>query len=619
MNNLSTRILVALVAAGISVAAFAQSAPAQRTFSSYFFFGDSLTDNGNTFFYTGQPPAPYVGGRFSNGPTFAEYLRSGLTAVTAAPSSQKTNINFAFAGATATGSTPVPASLGVQLSLYQSRGITASPNDLFVVLAGANDILNGVQVAANQNATAMSGIGVGASTAVASSVQSLASFGAKNILVLNLPDISKTPRFTTGSGVAAASLVQNASYAFNNDIKGRIAGLSLAADVNVTVFDLSAVLQTILSNPQRFGFSVTNQEYVGILLAGGNPGDVNNYVFWDGIHPTTKTHQIFANVLTEVLNPEFVLGTAAVQSTVALLASDLSADAIAARLDGARVSLGRHETADGYITVSSKNGAFDVAGYRYAFDYSGSDVTAGFDLNLSKNLLVGAAVSAENIRTTLSAGAGSFKFRGQLVSAYAQWKAGRFFADAVGSYGSHDLKDVRRTTALGAMETSGKVDGDRLGGSVRVGFDVATEKLHFTPFAGLRYAKATLDTYTETGVASLNYTFNEQTAKSFDGLVGATADWSIGTKSLPMVLGVTAVYQKDLNDDTHQLSGKLADTVSARAVINANDGLGETVKLGVHLGGLLGKRWGWQAGYTGDLRKEGDAARQFSVTLSTGF
>lgn len=37
-------------------------------------FGDSLSDNGNLFAQTGQPPAPYFQGRFSNGPVWVEQL-----------------------------------------------------------------------------------------------------------------------------------------------------------------------------------------------------------------------------------------------------------------------------------------------------------------------------------------------------------------------------------------------------------------------------------------------------------------------------------------------------------------------------------------------------------------
>lgn len=614
MNQL--RPIVLLAALGLAVSAAAQPAP--RSFSSYFFFGDSLTDNGNTFFYTGQPPAPYFNGRFSNGPTYAEYLRSGLTAVTAAPSSQRTNINFAFAGATAVGATPVPASLGVQLALYQGRAITATANDLFVVLAGANDLLNALGVPANQNATAMSATGVAASTAVVTNVQALANLGAKRILVLNLPDIHRTPRFTTGSAAAGALFMQSGVVAFNNDLRNRLGSATFAADVGVTLFDLNAIFNTILLNPQRFGFSITNQEYVGILLAGGNPGDVNNYVFWDGIHPTTRTHALFATVLGEVLNPEFVLGTAAVQGTALLTATDMTADSLASRLDLIRAG-GKRDGAHGFVSYSYKDGSRDYTSYQNEFSYTGSVITAGFDAHVTDNIIAGIAASKDSLEAKLRAGAGSFKLEGQTVSVYAQWKSGSFFADAAAGFGSHDIRSIARTTVLGGMRTAGETEGDRWTGQARVGFEFAMDTLHVTPFAGLRYTKADLAGYSETGVNGLNFAFDGQTAKSVDAVFGATADWQITTGDNPVFLGLSAMFQKDVADDVREFSGRLADTVSARTRIGVQDGLEERIKLGARLGGAISKSWGWSVGYLAEIRDDGDTASQYSLSIQTGF
>ncbi len=58
MNELRVRILAALALGGFTASAFAQSAPVPRAFSTYYFFGDSLTDSGNTFALTGSPGAP---------------------------------------------------------------------------------------------------------------------------------------------------------------------------------------------------------------------------------------------------------------------------------------------------------------------------------------------------------------------------------------------------------------------------------------------------------------------------------------------------------------------------------------------------------------------------------
>lgn len=615
MNEIRSRILVGLALLGLTVPALAQ--PAAHNYTSYFFFGDSLTDNGNTFALTGSPPAPYFNGRFSNGPTYAEYLRSGLAAHATAAPSVKTNLNFAFAGATAAPGSAVP-NLGLQLGFFQARGITAAPTDLFVVLAGANDLLNTISNPATQNAPGVTASAINASTAVASSVSSLVGLGARNIFVLNLPDISKTARFVTGSGAPAASLAQTGSYAFNGDIKTRLAGLALPAGTNLTLVDLGAIFQGILSNAARFGFTNTTQEYLGLLLAGGSPGDVNNFVFWDGIHPTTKTHSILAQVLTEVINPELVLGTAGVQGTAVLTAADMAADAVDSRLDLVR-SGGTRQDAQGFVSYSYKDGAFDFSGYRNAFDYKASVVTAGFDGKPCSHVVAGVAVSMETLKASLQAGAGSFKLQGQDVSVYAQWKPGAYFADVTGTWGSHDISSIARATAFAGFSTTGKAKGDQLGASLRLGREFNSESFHFTPFLGLRYTKSKTDGYTETGVPGLNREFGDQSAKGIDGLVGATADWQVHSGERPIVVNLSALYRKDLGDGTRELSGRLADTVSARTAISVKDGLGESFKLGLRTTGTISKRWGWSAGYMAEFRSDGDMASQYSVSLQTGF
>src|SRR4051794_6489859 len=61
-------------------------------------FGDSLTDTGNLYAATGQPPAPYDMGRFSNGPLWVEYLANQL-GVAAPTASLLGGSNYAWAGA----------------------------------------------------------------------------------------------------------------------------------------------------------------------------------------------------------------------------------------------------------------------------------------------------------------------------------------------------------------------------------------------------------------------------------------------------------------------------------------------------------------------------------------
>ena len=93
-----------------TLAVLAAPALAQnRSFTSQFTFGDSLSDNGNLLAATTtlgvpNPPPPYFQGRFSSGRVFTELLGNTIAPAVTAPATAKTNLNFAFGGATAQGS-----------------------------------------------------------------------------------------------------------------------------------------------------------------------------------------------------------------------------------------------------------------------------------------------------------------------------------------------------------------------------------------------------------------------------------------------------------------------------------------------------------------------------------
>lgn len=597
-------------------ASFGQT-PSPRTYTSYFIFGDSLSDSGNTFTLTGSPPAPYYQGRFSNGPVYPEYLVPTLQKHTTAAPTVKTNLNFAFGGATASPGSAVP-SLAQQVGLFQSRAITPGANDLFVVLSGANDVLNGLSNPATQNGPAITTIGQTAAAAVVTNVKSMAALGAKNFIVMNLPDISKTARFVTGSGLPAASLAQTGSYAFNNALRDGLNNAGLAADVKLTLVDVQGLLNTVLTNGAALGFTDTTHEVVAQLQAGQNPGNIDGYVFWDGIHPTTKVHSLLSNALTEIINPEFVIGTGAVQGTTIQEVLDLAADAVDARMDQVRGSTTR-SMADGFISYNYRTGGRDADGYLKQYDYTAQIITLGLDAKVCDQWTLGFAVGAESTKSDLAGSSGSYKLKGETGTVYAQWHSGQFFAEGTASYGAHDVRNISRATMLGGLRTSGTTDSAAFGASLKIGGDFKPGSARLTPFVGLRYSDGSIDGYTESGVPSLNFQYGDQDFDSLVAVVGGSVDWTFNAGSLPIMFGLTAVYQADLGDDTRSVQGRLAETIAPWTTVNVANGLGDTLKVGVRLSGSISKKWGWMAGYTALFNSDADTASQFSVGVQTGF
>src|SRR5258705_12872089 len=68
--------LLACLGVVIATAGLAISPALAGPYIALFAFGDSLSDAGNVFLATGgfEPAPPYVGGHFSNGPTWGEDL-----------------------------------------------------------------------------------------------------------------------------------------------------------------------------------------------------------------------------------------------------------------------------------------------------------------------------------------------------------------------------------------------------------------------------------------------------------------------------------------------------------------------------------------------------------------
>ncbi|WNN90189.1 SGNH/GDSL hydrolase family protein [Gloeocapsopsis dulcis] len=235
-------------------------------------FGDSLSDTGTVFRATGgmyPPNPPYFQGRYSNGRVWVEYLGNRLDL-----SPNQVN-NFAYGGAT-TGSdrnSLVPGLLAQMQSFIQTHEKTHS-NALYVVWAGANDYLQGVSSAALpiENIT--------------KAIASLADVGAKNILVANLPDLGQLPATRTTANSASLSAL---TQAHNQGLRRALKVSQQHSDLQIATLDTNTLYRQAIANPATFGFT----NVVNPCLAGSSTcGSPDQFLFWDGIHPTTSAHRI---------------------------------------------------------------------------------------------------------------------------------------------------------------------------------------------------------------------------------------------------------------------------------------------------------------------------------------
>jgi phospholipase/lecithinase/hemolysin len=300
MNRLVASVVAAIVLASpvLCQASF---------FTSFFVFGDSLSDDGRAAILSGGQFPPTPSRRFSNGPVAAEYL-AGTLGVPLAPATPQGGTDFAVGGAT-TGTANFnfvansPDGVG-SISALEHTGIAAQISDfqaasavfdpgraLFMVWGGPDDIFL-AQALGQDPATAI----LPAVQNLTNDVALLASLGAERFLVLNMPNLGDTPGFR---GTPDASGLAELVAAFNGSLALAMANLEsqLGPEADITLFDTAAAFHDLLETAAAFGFTNTTDPCIPVALATNCAG----YVFWDGFHPTTAAHALLAAELADVL------------------------------------------------------------------------------------------------------------------------------------------------------------------------------------------------------------------------------------------------------------------------------------------------------------------------------
>jgi len=322
-----------LVSLGVPAAAHA----ALSALTDLFVFGDSLSDGGNSGLasqaYTGDdhavfPPPPYYNGQYSNGPVAVEYLWNSFNpGNTSFKPSLAGGTNYAIGGAT-TGlesynyvngnvpdglkpayyqkSTPwqlqafaaTPPSFNAATSLFV---VWLFPNDVFYLNQTGNlpgTVAGGAAMPGNVNALVANGI-----ANIAGTIDFLASKGATNFLVPNMPDLGLVPAFLNtpqapGLSLLTAGFNQNLALTLN-----QIGTLNPAIDI--VPFDTAAFFAKVTADPGAYGFEVADAACIDNLTTGVcNPANWDKWVFWDGAHPTTSAQRALAEQFRAAVVPE---------------------------------------------------------------------------------------------------------------------------------------------------------------------------------------------------------------------------------------------------------------------------------------------------------------------------
>lgn len=580
---MKTTVSAALLGAGLSLLA-AQAALAQGRFVT---FGDSLSDPGNLYAVTGrtQPPSPpYVSGHFSNGPTWIEQI-TGTPVNFVQPLSNTASVNYAFGGARTDNAVPEPPGIPAQIAAYLARGGRFSAQDQVTLWGGANNIFQELGRAASGGTVtpaSITAVATAAASDMAAAARMAAAAGAKQFIILNLPDLGQSPQFLNTAGQSGATL---ASVTFNEALAAQLAALKAAnPGLNIVMVDAAGLFAQVRANPAAFGFANVTQACVltPSCLTAARAAQ-NAYAFYDGVHPTTAGHAVVAAVVNAYLNAGTSAGWVAPMADAQWSQREDNAQRALMRQDLIALGLA---PADNYYAELIGSALSQGGGAGSSFTSNSGGLAAGITRALTPNWQLGGVFSGQTGRFSAQGAAGDLTNVGiDLVAQYAQ---GSWFARGALGVSGGAFNNVKRTT-IGGMTNNASADSWSASAIAEAGLWHRFGQLALSPRARFGWLGTTIDGFQETGVVA-PLQFAGRNAGTFLAAAEILGAYTIssGPKG-PLVLQASLGYEGWFGGSGYGVEAVLASNFGTALTVPATSPNGPGFIYGIGLSGPIGE------------------------------
>lgn len=517
----SKKLLATVIAAGLCTGAQAFQ------FTNAYVVGDSLSDGGQ------------YGARFTTNPglTGPEYLaqRYGFTLK---PSTQGGN-NYAFGGARVTSqgaynpqATPIA---GQVTAIIAANGGHLDSGALYLMQGGPNDIFYHVGLVSaglETSAAAQAAIGV-AATDFLGQIARLHAAGARYILVMNLPDMGRTPAAAAGGAAAIAALTGLSVQVYNSVLNTGLNSLGF----DVIPGNLQALFNEIVTNPGLYGFTNTSGVACTSVVGGSvsslactpntlvNANAASAYLFADGVHPTAAAHKLTAQYIASIISAPEQVGL--------LAEAPMAISAAQGRLVEARTQSANRSAGSVNVYGGWEFGKSDIDNSAATIGTAGdvSSLNVGGDMQLTDSLRAGVLFGYSENKADFGGGTGGFKLNEAMLTTYAALNRGSWYLG--GSLGAADLKfkNIHRNIEMGTTTRieQGSSKGNHIVARLTGGMNFGSTNFTHGPIASLTYQQIKVNGFAEGGAASTTMYFTEQTRDSLISSIGYLVSAQFGS------------------------------------------------------------------------------------------
>ena len=266
-------------------------------YSDIIFFGDSLSDMGNSFNQWGTPDSPpYWNGRFSNGEVWAEQFGRFMGLSMSAGRGSANGNNRAYGGAHSGDGTYlfVIPNVGQQVDDYlQNHQINA--NELVVIFCGGNDFVHSDETDTQQVVDNIEG-----------HMTDLTGAGATEFLILDLPPLDTVPRVAEERDAAGVAAMHERILDFNQKLHTMLDDTVNSTSLTIHRGMAWGMFDIVYNNPSHFGLTnITHPacDHDGYTCEEGDTiaANAEEYIFFDKMHPTLTMHDLIDLYIRELM------------------------------------------------------------------------------------------------------------------------------------------------------------------------------------------------------------------------------------------------------------------------------------------------------------------------------
>ncbi|EDU61515.1 MULTISPECIES: SGNH/GDSL hydrolase family protein [Providencia] len=275
--------------------------------------GDSLSDSEKRMYHKSKGLIPrssqYYKGKFTNGSVWTEFLTMPSIMQSVAfhkgisHDPKVTLINRAEGGAPcASYSTSSPKFRFLSNMEKQIKGLNFTEKDLVIVFIGANDYLTYHKTDVNFVVLSQK-----------KSIEKMVQKGARQILVMGIPDLSQTPyaKKVAEKKPKYRQEMQRISIEHNHKLRQLVELMNLQQPCRIMFFDVNNTMDNIMNvvnniNARKPGSYEVNKAFSHGYIFGNAPLEIDpHYVFVDEVHPTQEIHHIIAMELHHFIYKNF--------------------------------------------------------------------------------------------------------------------------------------------------------------------------------------------------------------------------------------------------------------------------------------------------------------------------